>query len=413
MNTNKSIYIVSTFDTKADETEFIKDLILKTGLKAKTVDVSTQTNNINIKGISSAADISNQTIAKYHPQGELAVFCGDRGMAITQMSIAFEYYLNSLDDIAAIIGLGGSGGTAIIAQGFQSLPIGMPKLIISTMASGDISPYIGASDINMLYSVTDIAGINRISKKILTNAAHQMAGAVYFQSPIITQNKHDKLAIGLTMFGVTTPCITQITHKLNDQLDCLVFHATGAGGKSMEKLIDSHELSAVLDLTTTEVCDYLFGGILACNEDRFGALARTQIPCILSCGALDMINFGARNSIPQHYKERLFYEHNSQVTLMRTNTQENKKLGEWIGHKLNQCEGQLRFLIPMHGFSGLDCAGQVFANIEADTAFINALESVVNQNDKRKIIKVNHHINSAEFVAAVLAEFKKITHHLF
>ena len=248
-----SIYIATTLDTKSAEIFYVSDLIKKAGLPVKTVDLTTKPT-----ALAREADVTAAEVARFHPNGPEVVFCGDRGKAIEAMSIAFEHYLTHQDDVLAILGLGGSGGTALITPAMQSLPIGVPKLMVSTMASGDISGYIGASDISMMYSVTDVSGLNRISRKVLRNAANQIAGAVYFY-----QEEHvvDKPAVALTMFGVTTPCVQQLTKKLENNYDCLVFHATGSGGKAMEKLADSHLLHSVLDLTTTEVCDYLFDGV--------------------------------------------------------------------------------------------------------------------------------------------------------
>ncbi|MFN6884240.1 Tm-1-like ATP-binding domain-containing protein, partial [Proteus mirabilis] len=322
-------------------------------------------------------------VASYHPDGKNAVFCGDRGKAIAAMSVAFERYLTHCDDVLAILGLGGSGGTALITPAMQSLPIGVPKLMVSTMASGDISGYIGASDISMMYSVTDVSGLNRISRKVLRNAANQIAGAVYFYQE---ENSVDKPAVALTMFGVTTPCIQQLTKKLENNYDCLVFHATGSGGKAMEKLIDSHLLHSVLDLTTTEVCDYLFEGVLACDEDRFGAIARTKTPCIVSCGALDMVNFGRPATVPEKYKDRHFYHHNSQVTLMRTTPRENRQMGIWIAEKLNQCEGPLTFIFPQGGFSALDIEGGPFWDPQANQAFFDAFITTFKETETRQLV---------------------------
>lgn len=212
----------------------------------------------------------------------------------------------------------------------QQLPIGLPKIMVSSMAAGDVSAYVGASDINMLYSVTDLAGLNRISRRVLGNAARQIAGAVRFAA---IDYPDDKPAIGLTMFGVTTPCIQALVADLEPQWDCLTFHATGSGGRALEKLIDSRQLHGAIDLTTTEVADYLFGGVLPCNADRFGAIARTGIPCVLSCGAIDMINFGAPNTVPARYANRLRHHHNPQVTLVRTSARESALIGRWIGEK--------------------------------------------------------------------------------
>ena len=266
----------------------------------------------------------------------------------------------------------------------QQLPIGLPKIMVSSMAAGDVSAYVGASDINMLYSVTDLAGLNRISRRVLGNAARQIAGAVRFAA---IDYPDDKPAIGLTMFGVTTPCIQALVADLEPQWDCLTFHATGSGGRALEKLIDSRQLHGAIDLTTTEVADYLFGGVLPCNADRFGAIARTGIPCVLSCGAIDMINFGAPNTVPARYANRLRHHHNPQVTLVRTSARESALIGRWIGEKINACTGEVRFVIPAGGVSALDAPGQPFWDPAALAAFTQALEETVYATDKRRLIK--------------------------
>lgn len=332
----RHIFIATTTDTKGEELAYVSSLINATGLTTVTVDLSTQEGHRD-----SGADIAAEVVAGYHPDGRQAVFCGDRGRAISAMAVAFERFMVSRDDVAALLGLGGSGGTALITPAMQSLPIGIPKLMVSTMASGDVSGYIGASDIAMMYSVTDIAGLNRISRRVLSNAAHQIAGAVYFAKE--ESQIEDKPALGLTMFGVTTPCIQAVSAALSAEYDCLVFHATGSGGKAMEKLAESGLLAGALDLTTTEVCDLLFDGVLACGPERFDAIAQTHIPYVGSCGALDMVNFGSPATIPAKYADRLFYKHNAQVTLMRTTEQENIEMARWIGEKLNRCQGRCAF----------------------------------------------------------------------
>ncbi|CAI1994512.1 Uncharacterized conserved protein [Serratia entomophila] len=397
------IYIATTADTKGRELAYVHRLITDTGLPSLTIDLSTQQAPTSYQ-----ADISAATVARYHPEGESAVFCNDRGKAIAAMAVAFERFMLSRRDVAALLGLGGSGGTALITPAMQQLPIGLPKLMVSTMASGDVSGYVGASDISMMYSVTDVAGLNRISRTVLGNAAHQIAGAVHFASQV---NAVDKPAIGLTMFGVTTPCIQAVTAEIEDRWDCLVFHATGSGGRAMEKLIDNRLLDGVLDLTTTEVCDHLFGGVLACTEDRFGAIARTGIPCVMSCGALDMVNFSHPDSVPGRYAERLFYQHNAQVTLMRTTPEENARMGRWIGEKLNACEGPVRFLVPEGGFSALDAPGQAFWDPEARKAFVNALEETLQITNKRGLVKTPYHINDPRFADLAVQQFREISNY--
>lgn len=396
------IYVASTLDTKSAELFYVSDLIKNAGLAVRTVDLSTQPSFLEKN-----ADVTAQMVASFHPQGAGAIFCGDRGKAIEAMAQAFSLYLAAQTDVAAILGLGGSGGTALITPAMQILPVGVPKLMVSTMASGDISGYIGASDISMMYSVTDVSGLNAISRKVLKNAANQIAGAVWFDNGE-ADTAENKPAIALTMFGVTTPCVQQLTAKLENDHDCLVFHATGSGGKAMEKLIDSRLLDSVLDITTTEVCDYLFGGVLACDEDRFGAIARTQTPCVLSCGALDMVNFGRPSTVPEQYKDRQFYHHNAQVTLMRTTVEENRQMGHWIAEKLNACEGEIRFIIPTAGFSALDIDGAPFWDPQADQAFIDALTQHLVTTKKRQLILSPHHINSAEFCDQVIELHQEI-----
>jgi len=399
-NDTGSIYVVATADTKGRELFYVRDLIAQVGVPVVTVDLSTQPLSRAFEG-----NIPAAMVADYHPQGRDAVFCGDRGKAINAMAQAFEIFLSQRNDVAGIIGLGGSGGTALITPAMQVLPVGVPKLMVSTMASGDVSGYVGASDIAMLYSVTDVAGLNRISRRVLGNAAHQIAGAVRFPLP---PDGNDKPAIGLTMFGVTTPCIEAACAAMEADYDCLVFHATGSGGKAMEKLADSNMLAGMLDLTTTEVCDLLFGGVLACGEDRFNALARSRLPCVLSCGALDMVNFGHPASVPQKYASRLFYHHNAQVTLMRTTVEENIEMARWIAEKLNRCEGEVRFLIPEGGFSALDAPGQPFWSPEANQAFISTLEASCIQTAQRQIIRLPWNINDRQFAAEAVAQFRQL-----
>lgn len=399
-NDTGSIYVVATADTKGRELFYVHDLIAQVGVPVVTVDLSTQPLTRAFEG-----DIPAAMVADYHPQGRDVVFCGDRGKAINAMAQAFEIFLSQRDDVAGIIGLGGSGGTALITPAMQALPVGIPKLMVSTMASGDVSGYVGASDIAMLYSVTDVAGLNRISRRVLGNAAHQIAGAVRFPLP---PDENDKPAIGLTMFGVTTPCIEAACAALEADYDCLVFHATGSGGKAMEKLADSNMLAGMLDLTTTEVCDLLFDGVLACGEDRFDALAHSQMPCVLSCGALDMVNFGHPASVPKKYASRLFYHHNAQVTLMRTTVEENVEMARWIAEKLNRCEGEVRFLIPEGGFSALDAPGQPFWSPEANQAFISTLEVSCIQTAQRQIIRLPWNINDRQFAAEAVAQFRQL-----
>jgi uncharacterized protein (UPF0261 family) len=401
-HSNRRVFVAATYDTKGHEAEYVVDLLKREGLDVVSVDVSTT-------GAASAAQVQAQEVARSHPGGAQAVFTGDRGTAIAAMALAFERYAAGNGAIGALLGLGGSGGTALITPAMRALPIGTPKLMVSTMASGNVAPYVGPSDIAMMYSVTDVAGLNRISRRVLANAAGAIAGA--FRQAGVAIEDDGRPAVGITMFGVTTACVQQVTPLLESRYDCLVFHATGTGGQSMEKLLDSHLLGGVLDLTTTEVCDFLFGGVLACIEDRFGAVARTRAPYVGSCGALDMVNFGGMDTIPERYQGRKFYPHNPQVTLMRTTVEENTAQGEWIAAKLNQCDGPVRFLIPEGGVSALDAPGQAFWDPEADAALFAALEAKLVQTPQRRLVRVPCHINDPLFAKTAVDHFLEIATH--
>ena len=394
----KRIYVVGTADTKGEELAYLAERIAAAGGNPVIVDVGTKTPAIE-PGIK-AADV-----ARHGPAGTVeALASGDRGRAVAAMAEAFTQFAASRDDIAGMIGIGGGGGTSIITAGMRELPLGLPKIMVSTLASGDVAPYVGVSDVMMIPSITDMAGLNDISRVVLANAA----AAIVAMAARPVEARDGKPAIGLTMFGVTTSCVTQIVEKLKGDFDCLVFHATGTGGRTMEKLADSGLLSGVMDITTTEVCDFLFGGVLPATGDRFGAIARTRLPYVGSVGALDMVNFWAPETIPEKHRGRLFYNHNSNVTLMRTTAEECQAIGEWIGGKLNACEGPVRFLIPEKGVSALDIEGGAFRDQEADAALFSALEATVRQTDRRRIERLPLHINDPEFAEAAVAAFREI-----
>lgn len=394
----KRIYVVGTADTKGEELAFLADAIAATGAAVSRVDVGTREATVPV-------DITAKEIAGHHPNGGDAVLGGnDRGAAVAAMGIAFARFAQSRNDIAAMIGIGGGGGTSIITSGMRALPLGLPKIMVSTLASGDTSPYVDVSDIIMMPAVTDMAGLNRLSRVILHNAAQAISGMAARPAP----PPDGKPSIGLTMFGVTTPCVTAIADQLRSTYDCMVFHATGTGGRSMEKLADSGLLSGVIDITTTEVCDLLFGGVLPATEDRFGAIARTRLPYVGSVGALDMVNFWAPSTIPEHHRGRLFYEHNPNVTLMRTTAQECRAIGEWIGARLARCEGPVHFLIPEKGVSALDIEGGAFFDPEADAVLFEAIERTIRPNNTRRVTRLPLHINDPEFAVAAVAAFLDI-----
>ncbi len=394
----KRIYVAGTVDTKGAELAYVQRLIAAQGVGAVIADLSTG-------GVTSDAECSSQAIAAHHPEGVQAVFTGDRGSAVAAMAVAFARFMALRQDVAGLIGLGGSGGTALVAPAMRALPVGLPKLMVSTVASGNVAPYVGPSDIAMMYSVTDLGGLNRISRVILANAAHAIAGMVRGAVPAV---QDDRPAIGLTMFGVTTPCVNRMVAALQADYDCLVFHATGTGGQSMEKLAESGQFTGVIDVTTTEVCDLLIGGVLACTEDRFGAFARSLTPYVGSCGALDMVNFGAVETVPPRFRDRNLYVHNPQVTLMRTTAEECARIGRWIGERLNRCQGDVRFLLPEGGVSALDAPGQAFYDSAADAALFGALEETVQQTGRRRLIRRPENINDPGFADALVAQFHEV-----
>ncbi|MDI2032780.1 Tm-1-like ATP-binding domain-containing protein [Saccharopolyspora sp. TS4A08] len=390
-----SAYVAGTFDTKGAELDYVADLIAR-GHPVVTVDLSTS-------GESSGADVPAAEVAAHHPGGVDAVFTGDRGSAVTAMATAFTRFLAERD-VDGVIGLGGSGGTALVTPAMRELPVGVPKVMVSTVASGDTSGYVDATDIAMFPSVTDVAGLNRISRRVLANAAHALLGAISHPMPQV----EDKPAVALSMFGVTTPCVTAAAGRLEAEFDPLVFHATGTGGRAMEKLVDDGLVHAVLDVTTTEVCDLVAGGVMSAGEQRLDAIARTRVPYVGSCGALDMVNFGARETVPERYRDRNLYVHNPQVTLMRTTPEECREIGSFLARKLNACQGPVRFLLPTGGVSMLDAPGLPFHDPEADAALFETLEREVEQTEDRRVLRVENNVNDEEFVTALLAAFREI-----
>ncbi|MFP4643661.1 MAG: Tm-1-like ATP-binding domain-containing protein [Spirochaetales bacterium] len=401
----KKVYVVGTFDTKAEELTYVAKRVGEAGAPVVTVDVSSQPAS---PGAQPPADISNAEVARNHPSN--AGFLGnteDRGSAVSMMSEALGEFLvaRERDDLGGVIGIGGSGNTALVTAAMRRLSVGLPKLMVSTVASGDVGPYVGPNDIAMMYSVTDIAGINRISRAVLGNAAHAIAGMVANEIPAAPS---EKPTLGMTMFGVTTPCVTAVREKLEREFDPLVFHATGTGGQSMEKLIDSGMISHVIDITLTEVCDLHMGGVMSAGADRLGAIIRAGIPYVGSVGALDMVNFAAFDTVPEKYQHRNLYKHNENVTLMRTTVEENREMGRWIGARLNQMTGPVRFLLPEKGVSLIDAEGQPFHDPAADEALFSAIEETVEQTADRAVTRHPYNINDPEFADALISAFRDV-----
>jgi uncharacterized protein (UPF0261 family)/ABC-type branched-subunit amino acid transport system ATPase component len=399
----RAAYVAGTFDTKGRELFYLRDCLEKLGLRTVTVDLATS-------GKPSPAMVHPREVARHHPKGERAVFTDDRGSAVSQMAIAFAQFIERRRDVGGLISAGGSGGTSLATAAMRRLPIGVPKVMVSTVASGDVKPYVGPSDIMMMYSVTDVSGINRISQRVLANAAHALAGMMAY-APRPDRAAETKPALALTMFGLTTPCVQAITKKLEGAYDCLVFHATGTGGQSMEKLVDSGLIAGVLDITTTEIADELVGGVLTAGPERMDAIIRSRVPYVGSCGALDMVNFWAMDTVPVRFRGRTLYKHNDNVTLMRTTVEECERIGRFIADKLNRMDGPVRFLIPEGGISGIDAPGKSFWDPAADKALFDTIAGNVRAGSNRRLIRLPHHINDPAFAEAAVAAFNEVIEH--
>ncbi|WP_375459427.1 Tm-1-like ATP-binding domain-containing protein [uncultured Enterovirga sp.] len=392
-------YVVGTFDTKGDEHHYVAGLIRAAGVPTTTVDVGTKSDAREV-------DVTAAEVAASHPDGAAAVLgAADRGVAVTAMTEALRRWIGGREDVGGMIGLAGSGGTAIIAPTMRALPIGTPRMLVSTLAAGDMSAYLGIHDITSMFPVTDVAGLNRISRVVLGNAAHALAGMMLWRPPA---SPDEKPALGLSMFGVTTPCVMAIQALVAAEFDAQVFHANGHGGRALEALVDAGLLRAVLDISTTEAMDHLFGGVCTAGPERFDAISRTGTPWIGSVGAFDMINFWARETVPEHHRDRLFHVHNANVTLMRTTPAENREAGAWLAEKLNRSPGPVRLLLPEGGVSMLDAPGQPFHAPEASAALFEAIEGTFVVSDAHRIRRVPHHINDPAFAAVIVRELRDV-----
>ena len=391
-----AVWVVGTFDTKAEELHYMARLLRATGVTVVTVDVGTRSRAV--------VDISSRTVAQHHPEGAAAVFdAGDRGVAVSAMGDALCALVRerlAAGEIAGMLGAGGSGGSAMIAPAMRLLPIGRPKVLVSTMAAGNMAPYVDVVDMTSVYPVTDIAGLNRLSRTILANAAHAMAGMVLHAAPEVASHD-DKPAIGLTMFGVTTPCVQSVRALLGDSFDAQIFHANGPGGRTLESLAAAGMLEAVVDITTTEVGQHLAGGICDAGPNRLDAAARHGVPWIGSVGALDMINWGAPETIPAQHSGRRFHVHNANITLMRSTAAELVAVGLRIAEQLNRSAGPVRLLLPMGGLSMLDAPGQPFHDPAADAALFGTLQRAFAASATHSLEMLPLHINDPAFAAAV------------
>jgi uncharacterized protein (UPF0261 family) len=370
-----AIYLLATLDTKGAEAQFLRERLVEQGHNVELIDTSCGTR------------------------------AGDRGQAVSAAAAEGARLVREAHDagkVDGVLAIGGSAGTTIGTAAMRALPIGVPKLMVSTLASGNVRSWVGDKDILMLNSVVDIVGINRISRAVLTNAAAAMGGMVSAAAgnpkSKIQNPKSDRPLIAATMFGVTTPCVQHARKILEEAgYEVLVFHATGSGGQAMESLIREGLIAGVLDITTTELADELVGGVLSAGPTRLTAAVEMLVPQVVSVGALDMVNFGPPDTIPERFKDRIFHVHNASVTLMRTTSEENAKLGEEIGRKLAASEGPVSILLPLAGVSAIDRTGQPFDDPSARAALFDGIRRT---HGSVEVVELNHHINDPAFAEA-------------
>lgn len=402
------VYLVATLDTKGQELAFVRDQLHAGGVKTCVIDAGSLGTplfaaEVPRDAVFAAAGTSLAEVQQKQDRG-FAVSAAATGVA---KIIAEDYAAGKVDGVLA---LGGSAGTTIGTTAMRALPLGVPKVMVSTLAAGQTRPFVGGKDIFLLNSVVDIAGLNRISRAVLFNAAGAMIGMV--QQPAIPSPATDKPLIAATMFGVTTPCVEHARKLLEAAgYEVLVFHATGTGGEAMESLIADGLIAGVLDLTTTELADELVGGVLSAGPTRLTAAGIRGVPQVISVGALDMVNFGPRPTVPDKFHDRLFYQHNANITLMRTTPAENRQLGEEIGRKAAAATGPTTIVFPLRGVSAIDVTGKPF---DDPTARAELLQGIEVSHGKVELLKLDAHINDVAFAencANKLLELMSAAHY--
>ncbi|WP_372911056.1 Tm-1-like ATP-binding domain-containing protein [Salinigranum sp.] len=390
-----AVVIVGTLDTKAEEIGFARDVVEAQGVDVHVVDTGVM-GDPGFEPDTAASDVA----AAGGESLETLRDSGDRGTAMEVMGEGAAAVCQRLHDegvLDGVLGLGGSGNTSVATTAMRALPYGVPKLMVSTMASGDVRPYVEARDVMMLYSVADVEGLNQLSRTVISNAALAMVGMVSNEPDVEVE---DRSTVGLTMFGVTTPCVKHARSWLEERgYETIVFHATGTGGTAMETLVREGVIDGVLDVTTTEWADELVGGVLSAGPTRLDAAAETGTPQVVSTGALDMVNFGPREEVPAEFEGRTLHVHNPQVTLMRTTPDECAELGRIIGEKLNAATGPTALALPLKGVSLLDVEGEDFYDPEADAALFDALRETV--DDDVDLLELDTDVNDEAFAEAV------------
>jgi uncharacterized protein (UPF0261 family) len=375
-----TVVLLGTLDTKGHEYAYLAERLREQGLDTLVVDAGVYEPHLGPGGLGPDVSRSEVAAAAGDDVGALAA-AGDRGAAVEAMARGAAEVVRKLHAegrLDGIVSVGGSGNSSIAGSAMRGLPVGVPKLIVSTVASGDTRPYMGASDVTMTYSVVDIAGINQISARILTNAAGAIAGMVRAEMPPLTETMP---LVTASMFGVTTPCVTRARERLEELgYEVLVFHQTGTGGESMEELQRAGFIAGSLDVTLTELCDELVGGVLPAYPGRLEAAGELGLPQVVSLGALDMVNFGPRESVPERFEGRNLYIHNPTITLMRTTSDECRELGRRIGRKLSAAKGPTALFVPLRGVSMIATEGQPFYDAEADAALLEGIRETLGEN---------------------------------
>jgi uncharacterized protein (UPF0261 family) len=390
------VLLIGTLDTKGTEVGFVRDLLRQAGVDTLVLDAGV------LRPPAFAPDVPREEV--YAAAGTSAaevLQAGDRGRAVeaaARGAAAVARDLFARGRVDGVLGLGGSAGTTIATSAMRALPFGVPKVMVSTLASGQVRPYVGVRDVCMFPSVVDVSGLNRISRSVLARAAGAMAGMLRMASASVA-SAEDRPLVTATMFGVTTPCVDAARAAVEQAgYEVLVFHATGIGGQTMEAFVADGLVTGVLDVTTTELADELVGGVLSAGPDRLTAAALRGVPQVVSLGALDMVNFGPPETVPEKFRGRRFYRHNPTVTLMRTTPEENDALGKAIAHKASAARGPTAVLVPLRGVSAIDAAGQPFWWPEADAALFQSLRNWM--SPQVRLVELDLHVNDPAFAAA-------------
>lgn len=402
------ILVIGTFDSKQQEYRFLIEKIRSLGCPVIALDVGTFSQGLggNVETIT-----NRQVLEAADSSLDAVVETNDRGQAMKLMARGAAIITRKLYDqaeIAGVVGMGGSGGSSVISAAMRSLPIGFPKVLLSTMAGGDTRPYVGSKDIILIPAITDVAGLNRISRTMITNTAAVIAGLAQSGNPSAAQDQARQV-IAISMFGNTTACVDQCRSQLeNDQTEVVVFHATGTGGQTMEELIEDGFVDGCLDITITELADEVCGGVLSAGPNRLSAAGRRGIPHLVVPGCVDMVNFGAMETVPEKYRsaDRIFYEWNPAVTLMRTNVEENIRIGKLIVEHLNRATGPVHVLLPLRGVSILDGDGERFCDRQADQALFDTLKQGL--SDSIPVTELDLNINDPHFADCAVRLFREM-----